>query len=123
MSYCSDVALILNLDVVGQFEQFIEQDEELRNFIDCCKQRLTSTNGSKLYYWRYISWQLSYRPIEIIEIFMDQLDEESLSIKYLFIRMGESWNDVEYRGEYGDLYGENPFRLEFIRDIRFPGMA
>lgn len=53
---------------------------------------------------------------------MDQLDAENLSEKYLFIRLGEEWDDVEYRGECGSPYGgENIFYLEAVREIIFQG--
>lgn len=35
--------------------------------------------------------------------------------------VGEEWEDIEYRGNYEDEDGENPFGLEVDREITFFG--
>lgn len=124
MSYCSDVALVLKAKILERFNQFlIESDNELQEvntFLQECKQRLISENGDVLYFWKYKEWQQNYLPVFVIERFMNHLDNENISENYLFIRMGEEWDDVEYRGEFGSPYGgENVFYLEAVREIVF----
>lgn len=52
---------------------------------------------------------------------MNQLDNEKLSDQYLFVRIGEKLEDIEYRGNLEDENGENSFGIEVVRKINFYG--
>lgn len=125
MSYCCDIALMLKADIVARFNQYVSKYDndlkEVSTFLQVCKQRLISKDGDVLYYWNYYkNWRYFYPPTFAIQRFMNHLDDENLSDHYLFIRLGEEWDDVEYRGEFGSPYGgENVFYLEAVREIVF----
>lgn len=130
MSYCSDVAIGLKADIVERFQQlfgsyyFEERGEKkLTYFWERFKQQVTSENGDVLYYWKYIKWEREFPEVDIIERFMEQLDRENLSEKYMFVRVGEEWDDVEYRGDCEDEYGDKLFYLEAVREIVFWGKS
>lgn len=128
MSYRSDIALMLKTEIVEQFHQNIHtsnnDSQQVNDFLQECKQQLISTDGDVLFYWTYKKWEKFYYPVFAIERFMDNLDRENLSDCYLFIRIGEEWDDVEYRGEFGSPYGgENVFYLEAVREIVFYGKS
>lgn len=72
--------------------------------MESCGFNLVSTSqGSRLYVCDYLKWYNSYPDIEYLERFMNSLNDED----YLFIRIGEEYDDTEYRGVFFD----NPFEL------------
>lgn len=83
MGYCSDVAIIIQLEIVGRFQQMFgtyhTEERGLSYFWNRCKQQLDSENGDVIYYWRYIKWNRGCPEVDIVERFMDQLDNENLS--------------------------------------------
>jgi hypothetical protein len=125
MGYCSDVALVLKAEIVESFDQifgyYYAEEQELKYFWEKCKQHIRAENGDALYYWRYIKWHHQCQEVDRVERWMNQLDNENLSDQYLFVRMGEEWEDIEYRGNFEDENGENPFDIEVVREITFYG--
>lgn len=125
MGYCPDVVLVLKAGIVESFDQMIgsyyDEEQELKYFWEKCKQHIIAENGDVLYYWRYIKWYRRCQEVDLVERWMNQLDNENLSDQYLFVRMGEEWEDIEYRGNFEDENGENPFYIEVVREITFYG--
>ncbi|HAG80416.1 MAG TPA: hypothetical protein DCL61_04395 [Cyanobacteria bacterium UBA12227] len=123
MGYTSDVAFILKFEITEQFHDYIQRydndDKSVAELMNECKQTVKSDSGDILYYWEFIKCSSGNAAVFVIERFIDQLDIEDKSDKYLFIRMGEEWDDIEERGYFGDRYGNNVFLIEVVREIIF----
>ena len=102
MGYYSQVALCVS--------EKVEIPEYLQTTMESIWFNLVSTSqGSRLYGCDCLKWYDSYQEIEYLERFMNSLNYED----YLFIRIGEKFDDTEYRGGFFD----NPF--EFRVERRF----
>jgi hypothetical protein len=131
MGRSSNVAFIMKADIVKRFNDYVQKYDNdcqsIKTILEECKQKITSNEGDVLYYWKYVKWNSGNSPFFEIERFINQLDEENLSDKYLFVRLGEEWDDIEYRGhcdsldDEDSLYYGQPFFLEVVREIKFIG--
>jgi hypothetical protein len=68
-------------------------------------------SGAAAYHWQWLKWYPDYPDVAFVESFLKTLAEES----YLFIRVGESDDDTEYRGGFW----ENPLGMCLVRGIAF----
>lgn len=75
-------------------------------------------DGSELYFWDEIRWyEDSPEDYPEIKFFQDLFDELPPN-QYLFIRIGEDFDDTVIRGSF---YG-NPFGMELSRHINFSNL-
>jgi hypothetical protein len=68
-------------------------------------------SGAVVYCWDCVKWYDDFPEISQLESFMESLEDED----YLFIRIGESEDDMEKNGEFWD----NPFGMSLVRKIGF----
>ncbi len=68
-------------------------------------------HGAAAWPWESLKWYSDYDDMGFIENLLNDLDTED----YLFIRVGESDDDTEYRGGFW----ENPFGMCLVRGIAF----
>jgi hypothetical protein len=116
MGYLSDVGLCLSyngkclldhniFDSDGQ----IKASETFKLLEDAEKREHES--GDVAYFWSDIKWHYSFIEVKFFEDLMINLSEED----YLFIRLGESNDDIDHRGGYWN----NPFNMHLTRSIVF----
>ncbi|SHN72708.1 hypothetical protein [Desulfovibrio litoralis] len=121
MGYYSEVVLALNekakalLDV--QIAEIKIKDEAIWTVVDSLLNNSVDhkiehpTNGAILYHFGMIKWYESFLDIGFISDFINKLNNSD----YLFIRIGESIDDIEKNGEFVD----NPFNIEVISTIQY----
>jgi hypothetical protein len=68
-------------------------------------------DGAVAWLWESLKWYSDYDDVGFIENLLNDLDSED----YLFIRVGESDDDTEYRGGFW----ENTFGMCLVRGIAF----
>lgn len=117
MGYYSEVALALT----GKGARFLEQAiddiafgdnlraEVVRLFDSADVSYVDSQDGAKCWYWSFIKWYDDFKEIEFVEKLM--LDMHTRD--YLFIRIGEYYEDIEEKG----LFHDNSFGIGVIRSI------
>lgn len=59
----------------------------------------------------WLKWYPEYPDVAAIESYMDWLDNEDLSGHYQFIRIGEEFNDIEFRGDLTLFYVSRTIEL------------
>jgi hypothetical protein len=115
MSYRSDTGWCLSAKAAAQLERVLRDREEMRpmitEFLDRAKKRMDKESGATLYYWERVKWYPDFAEISFIEEFMWDCGHG----EYLFIRIGESGDDNDCRGEFWD----NPFAMSLERRIVF----
>jgi hypothetical protein len=89
--------------------------EEIEDVFD----KVIEKDGFRLYYCDWIKWY-DYSDDEntivtAVEKYFDSLDHEDRMGEYYFIRLGEEFSDVDYRGENYN----NPFNLGHSRTLTF----
>lgn len=119
MGYYSDVVLVLSKKAAQVLRERIEKAEaEAEEGADCDWQvdftdKYLKTDGAELYYWESIKWYTAFPEVKWLEDFIDSLD----GTDFLFIRIGESYEDIEHDGMFWD----NPFTVNIARKITFNG--
>lgn len=120
MGYRSDVALCLStkgkqaLDTaLLEASQSHEYHKEIRDFVNSAEVRTDDESGDVSYLWTEIKWYADYVEVKFIEHFVNTIDDD----EYLFIRIGESDDDLEYLGGHW----ENGLGMTLIRSIVFGG--
>ena len=73
--------------------------------------RKDESDGATIYYWSSLKWYPEYPDVSFIENFLAALKDD----EYLFIRLGESDDDIETKG----LFWDNPFQMSLARSIVF----
>lgn len=119
MGYYSEVGLVLSKKGMEQFQEKIDSidpnSETYQNLCALISNSDVSTepldSGEKLFHWDWIKWYESFSEIAFFETLMDDLDPED----FLFLRVGESIEDVEEKGAFCD----NSFNFNLIRSITF----
>ena len=118
MGYRSDVGLCLSakgkeaLDAaLDEARQNKEHLSLIMALLDGAAVRVSTDDGVVAYHWEYLKWYADYSDVRFIENLLRNLDEED----YLFIRVGESDDDTEYRGGF---WG-NPLGMCLVRGIAF----
>ena len=114
MGYYSDVAFVLSPKAAQTLDSKLLQEGDDSENIQAIKYPNTTreaADGSRLYYWDLIKWYSEFPEIAWIEEFRDSLPPDD----FLFIRLGESLDDVEELGTY---YG-SPFGVSVRREITF----
>ena len=56
-------------------------------------------DGGLLAQWSCVKWHSAYSKVACVECFMNELDEEDEEEEYRFVRIGESPDDNEERGQ------------------------
>jgi hypothetical protein len=119
MGYTSDVGLCLTSTGKEELDKVLQAAEQagnhaledIRGLLQCAKFQLHDESGAVAFYWEWIKWYPDYDDVGFIEAFLHSLDSDD----YFFIRVGESNDDTEERGNLW----ENPFKMYLTRAIIF----
>jgi len=114
MGYYSKVGLVLkkeaNIKLQKELEEINGEPHELFNgWRD--KFLTDEKTGAVLYYWDAIKWYGD--ECDWANEFLEKLD----SREYLFMRLGEDFDDLEEKG----LFSDNPFDLRATGKLEFTG--
>ena len=118
MGYRSDVGLCLSakgkksLDAaLAEAEKTNKDFSEIKGLLYNTDSYFTRGDGTVAYHWKYLKLYADYSDVSFIEKLVNDMDDE----EYLFIRVGESDDDTEYRGGFW----ENPLGMCLMRGITF----
>lgn len=117
MGYYSDVGLCLTatgkkvLDAgLAALEPEAERTKNIHELLNSPRDK-REKDGAVAWLWESLKWYDDYPDVAFMENLLQDLDEQD----YLFIRVGESDDDTEYRGGFW----ENPFGMSLVRRIVF----
>jgi len=109
MGYRSKVAIAIHKDVQGEFLAFLNTEKLMAEIFSGYLQleKDFQDKGHWLFQQDSIKWYDgypdNYPEVDLFERFFSQMDEANETIqKYRFIRIGESNDDVEERGQWYD---------------------
>jgi hypothetical protein len=115
MGYRSRVGICISEDAAIQLEA------KIRLLCSALQKAVTSLfedaevkkqdDGCKAWYWDGFKWYSSDCDVAFLEGYLDDLQWD----EYLYIRVGEDLDDVDYRGGLWD----NPFGMCLTRGIEF----
>ena len=118
MGYRSDVGLCLStkgkeaLDAaLAKAEKSNKDFSDIKRLMDNPDAFKIANDGTVGYLWEYVKWYADYSEVSFIEDLLNGMEER----EYLFLRVGESDGDSEYRGNFWD----NPLGMLPIRGITF----
>jgi hypothetical protein len=117
MGYRSDVGICLTntgrqaLEArIHALEAGDEKTRHIRNLLNISDTKLEDQeSGAAGWLWDSVKWYMDYDDVSFIEGLLKDLDDT----EYLFIRIGESYDDTEIHGAFWD----NPFSMNLIRGI------
>lgn len=121
MGYLSQVAIALTKNGVNELNKRLSEAEEdtkeaVRGLLgDQTDTILHGPDGSELYFWRFVKWYED-DPVYFPDVLFFQESFHCLRASdYLFLRVGEDYDDAETRGSYWN----NPFGLKLFRSLEF----
>ena len=119
MGYYSDVALCLTKNGMDQLKIALAEAERdkpdsfaaIKILIGDEPSRTDESTGAVVFLWEGERWYDEFDEIAFVEEFMDNLPHED----FLFIRLGEDYDDIETRGSFCG----KPFGMYVERKIAF----
>mgnify|MGYP000550095937 CR=1 FL=1 len=119
MGYYSDVALCLTKNGMGQLKSALVQAERnnpenfaaIKMLIAGEPSKIDEGSGSVVFLWEGEKWYDEFDEIAFVGEFMNNLPHED----FLFIRLGEDYDDIETRGSFCG----KPFGMYVERKIAF----
>lgn len=117
MGYRSDIGLALTQSAVQRMHQKLnaldkesEEFSAITDFIIYADKHYEDANsGAEVYLWNYVKWYDDFKEASFLEELMQELNDQD----YLFIRIGEDYDDTEVQGYFWD----NSFGLKLSRAI------
>ena len=116
MGYRSDVGLALKpfaVHILHKQINALDKNSEafsvITDFLAYADKHYEHATGAEIYLWEYVKWYDEFPDVGFIENLLETLDLSD----FLFIRIGEELDDIEYRGNFWD----NPFDLSVSRSI------
>ena len=117
MGYYSDVALCLTKNGMDQLKSALVQAERnnpenfaaIKMLIAGEPSKIDEGSGSVVFLWEGEKWYAEFDEVAFVATLMDSLPDED----FLFIRLGEDYDDIETRGSYWC----NPQRVRITREI------
>lgn len=117
MGYYSNVALCLTKNGMDQLKTALAEAEKnnpdnfaaIKILIGDEPSRTDESTGAVVFLWEGERWYNEFDEIAFVEEFMDNLPRED----FLFIHLGEDYDDIETRGSYWC----NPQRVRIAREI------
>lgn len=116
MGYYSEAALVFTAKGAETMRSMIDEQQlgmalRTRNFLEESMHAVDSESHAEFFHWNSVKWYLMFEEITCINSVMEELDDED----FLFIRIGEDFEDLEIQGRYW----ENPFNLDVVRTVEF----
>ena len=104
MGYYSDVALCLTKNGMNQLKAALVQAERnnpinfaaIKMLIGGEPSKIDESIGAVVFLWKGEKWYDEFAEVAFVEAFMDNLPHED----FLFIRLGEDYDDIETRGSF-----------------------
>ena len=104
MGYYSNVALCLTKNGMDQLKTALAEAEKnnpgnfaaIKMLIGGEPSKIDEGSGSVVFLWEGERWYNEFDEIAFVEEFMDNLPHED----FLFIRLGEDYDDIETRGSF-----------------------
>ncbi len=117
MGYYSDVALCLTINGMDQLKTALAEAERnnpdnfaaIKMLIGGEPSKIDEGSGSVAFLWEGEKWYEEFAEMAFVAKLMDCLPSED----FLFIRLGEDYDDIETRGSYQG----NPQRVRIAREI------
>ena len=117
MGYYSNVALCLTKNGMDQLKTALAEAEKnnpgnfaaIKMLIGGEPSKIDEGSGSVVFLWEGEKWYDEFDEIAFVGKLMDNLPHED----FLFIRIGEDYDDIETRGSYWC----NPQRVRITREI------
>ncbi|MDD3684153.1 hypothetical protein [Desulfovibrio desulfuricans] len=117
MGYYSNVALCLTKNGMDQLKTVLAEAEKnnpdnfaaIKILIGDEPSRTDERTGAVVFLWEGERWYNEFDEIAFVEEFMDNLPHED----FLFIRLGEDYDDIETRGNFCG----TPFNISVERKI------
>ncbi|QTO39592.1 hypothetical protein [Desulfovibrio desulfuricans] len=117
MGYYSNVALCLTKNGMDQLKTALAEAEKnnpgnfaaIKMLIGGEPSKIDEGSGSVVFLWEGEKWYDEFDEIAFVGEFMNNLPHED----FLFIRIGEDYDDIETRGSYQG----NPQRVRIAREI------
>ena len=121
MGYRSDVAILLTKEAVDVLNSKLDSndiDENVRQSVQrllyiADAHHIDARTCAEVWHWEWIKWYsddiINHADIKFIENFLSRLNADD----YLFIRIGENYEDIEIHGSSFD----SAFNIELVRYI------
>ena len=117
MGYYSDVALCLTKNGMDQLKSSLVQAERnnpenfaaIKMLIAGEASKIDEGTGAVVFLWEGEKWYAEFDEVAFVATLMDSLPDED----FLFIRLGEDYDDIETRGSYRC----NPQLVRITREI------
>ena len=117
MGYYSDVAVCLTKNGMDQLKIALSEAERnnpdnfaaIKMLIGGEPSKIDEGSGSAVFLWEGEKWYDEFDEIAFVTKVMDSLSDED----FLFIRLGEDYDDIETRGSYRC----NPQLVRITREI------
>ena len=117
MGYYSDVALCLTKNGMDQLKTALAEAEKnnpdnfaaIKMLIGGEPNKIDEGSGSVVFLWEGEKWYEEFAEMAFVAKLMDSLPSED----FLFIRVGEDYDDIGTRGSYQG----NPQRVRIAREI------
>ena len=110
MGYYSQVALLLSREADGELRvALVKAPEDVRQLFKGQPPEVDAKTGLRLRHWEHVNWQ------EEVAAFMDSFLASLDDDQYRFLRLGETFGDLD---DSGGIY-DSPFGLEVVARIEF----
>ena len=99
MGYRSEVALVLSKEAAALLKKRLEAaTPDERDLIDNPdRYEVDSKTEQALWRWHVVKWYAeTFAEVAFIDNFLKELSDDD----YLFIRLGENYDDIEIRGDF-----------------------
>lgn len=115
MGYYSEVALVFTAKGAEILRSMIDDQEletafQIKDFLERTTHTIDSSRA-EFFHWDSVKWNLKFESVACINSVLEKLDDED----FLFIRIGEDFEDLEIQGRYW----ENPFNIDVVRTVEF----
>ena len=112
MGYYSEAVLVFTAKGTETMRSMIDEQQlgmalRTRNFLEEANMHSIDSKSRA----GFSHWLQMFEEIACINSVMEELDDED----FLFIRIGEDFEDIEIQGRYWD----NPFNLDVVRTVEF----
>ena len=98
MGYRSDVAIALSKEAAALLKKRLEAaTADERYLLDNADlHNVDKESGDELWRWHYVKFYEEFREVAFINSFLQELDPSN----FMFIRVGETYDDIEINGDY-----------------------
>ena len=98
MGYRSDVALVLSKEAAALLKKRLEAATPDERYLldNPDRYEVDGKTEEALWRWHYVKWYEEFDEVAFIDNFLKELSDDD----YLFVRLGENFDDIELRGDF-----------------------